>query len=94
MRMEKGITIHRRELEPPPEYDCRTGDHSIREWFIKAEKSHLQSHDRTPSWSKVTRLTLARDIKILNCRWVYMYKFDKHGRFKKCKARLVGRRDQ
>ena len=26
--------------------------------------------------------------------WVYVYKFDKHGRFKKCKARLVVRGDQ
>jgi hypothetical protein len=26
--------------------------------------------------------------------WVYTYKFDKHGRFQKCKARLVVRGDQ
>jgi hypothetical protein len=26
--------------------------------------------------------------------WVYVYKFDKHGRFQKCKARLVVRGDQ
>ena len=26
--------------------------------------------------------------------WVYVYKFDKHGRFNKCKARLVVRGDQ
>src|SRR5437763_6456206 len=26
--------------------------------------------------------------------WVYIYKFDKHGRFQKCKARLVVRGDQ
>jgi hypothetical protein len=26
--------------------------------------------------------------------WTYLYKFDKHGRFKKCKARLVVRGDQ
>src|SRR5436305_13285615 len=26
--------------------------------------------------------------------WVYIYKFDKHGRFQKCKAQLVVRGDQ
>ena len=26
--------------------------------------------------------------------WVYVYKFDKHGRLLKCKARLVVRGDQ
>ena len=37
---------------------------------------------------------MARDIKILNYRWVYIYKFNKHGYYKKCKARLVVRGDQ
>jgi len=32
--------------------------------------------------------------QILDCMWVYIYKFDKHGRFQKCKARLVIRGDQ
>jgi hypothetical protein len=26
--------------------------------------------------------------------WAYVYKFDKHGRFQKCKARLAVRDDQ
>ena len=37
---------------------------------------------------------MARDIKILNYRWVYVYKFDKHGRFKKCKAGLIVQGDE
>jgi hypothetical protein len=32
--------------------------------------------------------------QILDCRWVYTYKLDKHHRLIKCKARLVGRGDQ
>jgi hypothetical protein len=32
--------------------------------------------------------------QILDCMWVYTYKFDKHARFQKCKARLVVRGDQ
>jgi hypothetical protein len=31
---------------------------------------------------------------VLDCKWVYVYKFDKHGRFLKTKARLVVRGDQ
>ena len=42
----------------------------------------------------VKRSTLAKKIKILDCRWVYIYKFNKYGRFIKYKARLVIRGDQ
>ncbi len=31
---------------------------------------------------------------ILDCMWVYVYKFNKHGIFQRCKARLVVRGDQ
>ena len=42
----------------------------------------------------VKRSTLVKEIKILDCKWVYVYKFDKYGRFIKYKARLIVRRDQ
>jgi len=32
--------------------------------------------------------------RVLDCKWVYVYKFDKHGRFTKMKAQLVVRGDQ
>ena len=92
-RLKKGITIHRRELAVPPEYDCRTGDYPMRELFIKAEKVYLESHNQIHSWSKVLRSSVARDIKILDYKWVYVYKFDKHGRFEKCKVYLIIRGD-
>jgi hypothetical protein len=37
---------------------------------------------------------LATGKELLDCMWVYVYKFDKHGRLVKCKARLVVRGDQ
>ena len=37
---------------------------------------------------------MARDIKIHNYYQVYIYKFNKYGYYKKCKARLVIRGDQ
>ena len=42
----------------------------------------------------VKRLTLTKKIKILNYKWVYIYKFNKHGRFIKYKAQLMVRGDQ
>ena len=65
-RMEKGIAIHRRELEPPPKYNYRAGDYSIKKIFLEAERSHLKNYKRIRSWLKVKRSTVARDIKILN----------------------------
>jgi len=35
-----------------------------------------------------------RGNQVIQCMWVYTYKFDKHGHFQKCKARLVVRGDQ
>lgn len=37
---------------------------------------------------------MIRLMKVLGCRWVYAYKFDKHSRLQKVKARLVIRGDQ
>ena len=42
----------------------------------------------------VKRLTLIKKIKILDYRWVYIYKFDKHGRFIKYKIQLMVRGNQ
>ena len=42
----------------------------------------------------VKRLTLIKKMKILNWRWVYIYKFNKYGRFIKYKARLMVQGDQ
>ena len=37
----------------------------------------------------VKRSILAKEIKILNYKWVYIYKFDKYNRFIKYKTRLM-----
>ena len=33
-------------------------------------------------------------MKILDYKWIYIYKFNKHSRFIKCKARLMVRENQ
>jgi hypothetical protein len=62
--------------------------------FEKAELEHLKSHSDMKSWSEVARSSISKKIQVLDCMWVYVYKFDKHGRFVMCKARLVVRGDQ
>ena len=44
LRIKQGTSIYRKKLEPPPKYNYRAGDYFIREWFLEAEKSHLESH--------------------------------------------------
>lgn len=47
------------------------------------------------SWSEINAKDPRTEGKqVLDCMWVYIYKYDKHGRFLKCKARLVVRGDQ
>ena len=70
-------------------------NHPLGKQFHQAEIEHLQSHRDMRSWTEIrSKDPGATDKQILDCMWVYVYKFDKHGRFQKCKARLVVRGDQ
>jgi len=94
LRSPKGMkAIHRRNLPPPPTSHRDIKDHPLGCLFEQAEKDHLQSHVPMNSWT-ITNRSEARGEQILDCMWVYVYKFDKHGRLLKCKARLVVRGDQ
>ena len=63
--------------------------------FKEAEQIHLASHHQMNSWSEIPmKKTKPSGQQILDCMWVYTYKFDKHHRLLKCKARLVVRGDQ
>jgi hypothetical protein len=85
--------IHRRDLPPPPKNHHDLKNHSYRELFVAAEKDHLKSHKEMKSWIQVPHTTAGKQ-QILDCMWVYIYKFDKHGYLQKAKARLVVRGDQ
>jgi hypothetical protein len=61
--------------------------HPLGRLFEQEEKDHLQSHVPMNSWTVIDQ-TEARGEQILDSMWVYVYKFDKHGRLLKCKARL------
>ena len=81
-------------MPPPPTRHHELADHPLGHLFEQAELDHLQSHEEMKSWIEVNRSSLQKKVQILDCMWVYVYKFDKHGRFVKCKARLVVRGDQ
>ena len=85
--------IHRRDLPPPPTKHKDIESHPLGRLFEQAEKDHLQNHVPMNSWTVIDQ-TEARGEQILDSMWVYVYKFDKHGRLLKCKARLVVRGDQ
>ena len=87
--------LHQRELPPEPEKHEDLDDHVLGEEFRKAERDHLQSHVPMNSWTEISKHDPeVKGHKVLDCMWVYVYKFDKHGRLAKCKARLVVRVDQ
>jgi Reverse transcriptase (RNA-dependent DNA polymerase)/GAG-pre-integrase domain len=85
--------VHRRNLPPPPTRHKDLEMHPLGQLFEQAETDHLQSHIPMNSWTKIDRLD-AQGEQVLDCMWIYVYKFDKHGRLLKCKARLVVRGDQ
>ena len=87
--------IHRRDLPPEPQRHEDLQTHILGEAFKQAELDHLSSHAQMQTWSEVAKSDpMMKDHQILDCMWVYVYKFNKHGRLEKCKARLVVRGDQ
>ncbi|EAQ84318.1 hypothetical protein CHGG_10722 [Chaetomium globosum CBS 148.51] len=69
--------------------------HPLADLFLQAERDHLQSHEKTGSWEEVSRHSdQIQGNQILDCMWVYTYKFNTRGFLAKCKARLVVRGDQ
>ncbi|KLP04001.1 Uncharacterized protein LW94_14520 [Fusarium fujikuroi] len=87
--------LHRRNLPPAPSSFGSLTGHRFEEEFKQAQKDHLESHKQMRSWSEISRLDpRIGDSQVLDCMWVFTYKFDKHGYLRKCKARLVVRGDQ
>jgi hypothetical protein len=85
--------IHRRDMPVLPKRHKDLETHPLGDLFREAEKTHLESHKEMHSGREVQREEAAGK-ELLDCMWVYVYKFDKHGWFTKCKARLVVRGDQ
>ena len=87
------LRLYRKDLPPLPTRHHELEDHLFGHLFKQAELDHLQSHKEMKSWVEVSRSSLQKKMQILDCMWVYVYKFDKHRRLLKCKARLVVRGD-
>jgi hypothetical protein len=85
--------LHRNQLPSPPSRHEDLANHPLGSLFEQAEQDHLKSHIPMNSWTEVNR-DQAKRKELLDCMWVYVYKFDKHARLVKCKARIVVRGDQ
>jgi hypothetical protein len=94
-RLDSGQPIHRKEIPDPPFRHADLDEHPFGKLFKAAEESHLQEHAKMGSWIEIlAKDPRARGHKVLDCKWVYVYKFNKHGFFVKTKSRLVVRGDQ
>lgn len=85
--------LHRRDLEPPPKTYRDYLLHPHKHLFRKAMEVHIEGHRQMRSWEERYR-SHASGHQLLDCMWVWTYKFDKHGILQKAKARLVVRGDQ
>jgi Reverse transcriptase (RNA-dependent DNA polymerase) len=93
--LRKPLALHRRDLPPPPTKHSDLEKHPMGHLFEQAEMGHLKSHEIMKSWLEInSRDPKVKGHRVLDCKWVYVYKFDKHSRFLKTKARLVVRGDQ
>lgn len=93
--LASGKKPHRSQLPEPPKSHDKLENHPLYSLFKEAEKSHLNSHREMRSWEEVPKsLPVSTNQQVLDCMWVYTYKYDKHHRLDKCKARLVVRGDQ
>lgn len=93
--LKKPRSVHQSQLPKLPRHHRDLRDHPMGVQFEQAERDHLRSHREMESWIEIDlddQRTLGK--QTLDCMWVYVYKLDKHGRFIKCKARLVVRGDQ
>ncbi|XDG02528.1 hypothetical protein ABKA04_002143 [Annulohypoxylon sp. FPYF3050] len=89
------MKLHRKHLPPLPRHHAEVKKHPMKQLFEEAEQLHLQSHEEMNTWEEVPKYDpRCQGQQILDCMWVYVYKTDKHGKFIKCKARLVVRGDQ
>lgn len=88
-------SLHRRDMPALPRCHADLASHPMGPLFEEEEREHLRSHDEMKSWIEISRHgSRVTKSQVLECMWVYVYKFDKHGRFQKCKARIVVRGDQ
>ena len=93
--LRKPLALHRRDLPPPPTKHSDLEEHPTGHLFEQAEMDHLKSHEIMNSWPEISsRDPRTKGQRVLDCKWVYVYKFNKHSRFLKSKARLVVRGDQ
>ena len=88
-------SLHQSALPAAPERHHDLQKHPLGHLFLQAEEDHLASHVEKESWTEISRDEAKQGGRqVLDCMWVYTYKFNTKGFLVKCKARLVVRGDQ
>ena len=77
--LRKLLALYRRDLPLPPTKHSSLEEHLLGHLFEQVELDHLKSHEVMNSWQEISsRDPRAKGHKVLDCKWVYIYKFDKH----------------
>jgi hypothetical protein len=93
--LRKPLALYRRELSPLSTKHSDLEEHPIEHLFEQTEMDYLKSYKIMKSWLEISSRDLqVKGYRVLDCKWVYVYKFDKHSRFLKTKTRLVVQGDQ
>ncbi|KAM4066270.1 reverse transcriptase (RNA-dependent DNA polymerase) [Hirsutella rhossiliensis] len=85
----KSAKVHKRDLPEPPQTQKQLEKHPYREEFTQAQRDHLASHAEMGSFDEVF-WTKAAGKQVLGCKWVFIYKTDKHGNLQSAKLASKG----
>ena len=68
--------------------------HLLEDLFKQTEINYLRSHAHMNFWNELEKKnSITKDHQVLECMWVYIYKFIKKEMLVKCKTHLVVHED-
>ena len=79
--------FHQKQLSSESKTHQDLDIHLLEDLFKQAEIDHLRSHAQMNSWFKIEKKNPAvKEQQVLDCMWVYVYKFMKKEMLAKCKT--------
>ena len=83
-------SFHQKQLLPELKTHQNLKTHLLGDLFKQAEIDHLRSHAHMNFWSELEKKnSTVKKQQVLNCMWIYIYKFMKKRMLMKCKTCLV-----
>ena len=88
-------SFHWKQLLPESKTYWDLEAHSLEDLFKQTEIDHFRSHAQMNFWSEIEKKnSTVKEQQVLDCMWVYVYKFMKKRMLTKCKTWLVVWEDQ